>query len=311
VVKVGLGLPTMLAGADRSLVLEWARRADAGGLSTLSTGELLTTASYDAIVSLSAVAAVTERARLMTNVLVVPLHNAGVLAKQAATLDQLSLGRLTLGIGVGGRKPILYDLTNDPSAHANYPDYASAPAPYEGRVVRAEEQVEYMRRIWRGEPPLAGVPPVGPLPVRPGGPELLCGSFAPGAIRRAAQWADGMTSFDHGADAAKVGKDFVVARDAWASAGRIEQPRFVASFFFALGPDADKGKAAFLDSHYAHLSDEGKRRIGATIRTTTAAAIIDALRAYADVGADEVLLVPMVPTLDQVDRAIELLPLGP
>ena len=307
--KVGIGLPTMLAGTERALVLEWARRADAGGVSTLSTGELLTTASYDAIVALSAVAAVTEHARLMTNVLVVPLHNAGVLAKQAATLDKLSLGRLTLGIGVGGRKPILYELTSDPRAHANFPDFASAPAPYEGRAARCEEQVEYMQTIWRGEPPMPGVPPIGPAPVRPGGPELLCGSFSPPAIRRAARWAHGITNFDHGADAAKVGKGFAVAREAWATAGRTESPRCVGSFFFALGPRAAEGKDAFLNSHYAHLSDEGKQRIGATIQTTTAAAVSAALRAFADVGADEVLLVPMMPSLDQVDRVIELLPI--
>ena len=194
--RVGIGLPTMLAGAEPSLVLEWARRADSGGLSTLSTGELLTTASYDALVALSAVAAVTERARLMTNVLVVPLHNAGLLAKQAATLDKISAGRLTIGIGVGGRKPILFELTSDPLAHANYPDFAAAPASYEGRADRCDEQVAYMRQIWRGEPPMEGVPPIGPLPVRAGGPELLCGSFAPAAMRRAARWADGVTNFD-------------------------------------------------------------------------------------------------------------------
>jgi alkanesulfonate monooxygenase SsuD/methylene tetrahydromethanopterin reductase-like flavin-dependent oxidoreductase (luciferase family) len=306
--KVGLGLPTMLAGTNPTLVLDWARRADAGGVSTLSTGELLTTASYDTIVALSAVAAVTERARLMTNVLVVPLHNAGLLAKQAATLDQISAGRLTLGIGVGGRKPILFGLTSDPLAHANYPDFAAAPAPYEDRVTRCEQQIAYMQKIWRAEAPMEGVPPIGPAPVQPRGPELLCGSFAPVAMRRAAHWADGITNFDHGADAAKVGKDFVVARQAWADAGRTEQPRCVASFFFALGPRAGEGKAAFLDSHYAHLSDEGKQRIGATIQTTTAPAVAAALRAFADVGADEVLLVPMMPVLDQVDRVIEVLP---
>jgi alkanesulfonate monooxygenase SsuD/methylene tetrahydromethanopterin reductase-like flavin-dependent oxidoreductase (luciferase family) len=299
----------MLAGTERSLVLEWARRADAGGVSTLSTGELLTTASFDAIVALSAVAAVTERVRLMTNVLVVPLHNAGLLAKQAATLDKLSLGRLTLGIGVGGRKPILFDLTSDPSAHANYPDFASAPAPYEGRTARCEEQVAYMQKIWRGESPMDGVPPIGPSPVRPGGPELLCGSFSPPAIRRAARWADGITNFDHGADAAKVGKDFAVAREAWTTAGRDAPPRCVGSFYFALGPQAAQGKEAFLNSHYAHLSDEGKQRIGAAIQTTSAASVSAALRAFADVGADEVLLVPMMPTADQVDRVVELLPI--
>jgi alkanesulfonate monooxygenase SsuD/methylene tetrahydromethanopterin reductase-like flavin-dependent oxidoreductase (luciferase family) len=305
--KVGIGLPTMLAGTHRDLVLAWARRADDGGLSTLSTGELLTTGSYDALVALSAVAAVTERARLMTNVLVVPLHNAGVLAKQAATIDALSGGRFTIGIGVGGKKPVLFDLTSDPSAHANYPDFAAAPAPYEGRAVRCDEQVAFMQKIWRGESPLEGVPPIGPRPVREGGPELLCGSFAEPGMRRAARWADGVTNFDHGADANKVGRDFELARRVWADAGRTQPPRCVGSFFFALGPAADEGKAAFLDSHYAHLSPEGKQRIGATIRATSGSAVSAALRAFEDVGADEVLLVPMMPSLDQVDRAAELL----
>jgi alkanesulfonate monooxygenase SsuD/methylene tetrahydromethanopterin reductase-like flavin-dependent oxidoreductase (luciferase family) len=306
--KVGIGLPTMLAGARRDLVFEWARRADAGGLSTLSTGELLTTGSYDALVALSAVAAITERPRLMTNVLVVPLHNAGVLAKQAATIDAISGGRLTLGIGVGGKKPVLFDLTSDPSAHANYPDFAAAPAPYEGRAARCDEQVAFMQKIWRGESPLDGVPPIGPAPVRAGGPELLCGSFAEPGMRRAAHWADGVTNFDHGTDAAKVGRDFDMARRIWAETGRSAPPRCVGSFFFALGPAADEGKAAFLDSHYAHLSAEGKQRIGTTIRATTSDAVSAAFRAFADVGADEVLLVPMIPSLDQVDRAAELIP---
>jgi alkanesulfonate monooxygenase SsuD/methylene tetrahydromethanopterin reductase-like flavin-dependent oxidoreductase (luciferase family) len=306
--KIGIGLPTMLAGTNRDLVLEWARRADAGGLSTLSTGELLTTGSYDALVALSAVAAVTERVGLMTNVLVVPLHNAGVLAKQAATIDALSGGRLTLGIGVGGKKPVLFDLTSDPGAHANFPDFAAAPAPYGGRARRCDEQVAFMRRIWRGDAPLDGVPPIGPAPSRAGGPELLCGSFAEPGMRRAAHWADGVTNFDHGADASKVGRDYAMARRLWTDAGRAQPPRCVGSFFFALGPAADDGKAAFLDSHYAYLSADGKQRIGATIKATSAAAVSAALRAYADIGADEVQLVPMMPTLEQVDRAIDLLP---
>jgi alkanesulfonate monooxygenase SsuD/methylene tetrahydromethanopterin reductase-like flavin-dependent oxidoreductase (luciferase family) len=305
--RVGIGLPTMLAGTHRDLVLEWARRADAGGLSTLSTGELLTTGSYDALVALSAVAAITERARLMTNVLVVPLHNAGVLAKQAATIDALSGGRLTLGIGVGGKKPVLFDLTSDPGAHANYPDFAAAPAPYEGRAARCDEQVAFMQKIWRGESPLEGVPPIGPRPSRVGGPELLCGSFTEPGMRRAVRWADGVTNFDHGADATKVGRDFDTARRVWAEAGRAQPPRCVSSFFFALGPAADEGKAAFLDSHYAHLSSEGRQRIGATIQATDVQAVAGALRRFEDVGADEVLLVPMVPALDQVDRALDLL----
>ena len=308
--KVGIGLPTMLAGTEPALVLEWARRADAGGVSTLSTGELLTTASYDAIVALSAVAAVTEHARLMTNVLVVPLHNAGVLAKQAATLDKLSLGRLTLGIGVGGRKPILYELTSDPLAHANYPDFASAPAPYEGRggSMRATGRVHADDLAGRGtdggraaDRPGAGAPRRPRVVVR----FVLAARDSPRRAlgrrhhqlrsrRRRSEGGQGLRRRARGMGHRRAHRAAALCR---------------VVLLRARASRAAEGKEAFLNSHYAHLSDEGRQRIGATIQTTTAAAVRAALRAFADVGADEVLFVPMMPALDQVDRVVELLPI--
>lgn len=305
--KIGIGLPTMLAGVEPQLVYDWARTADAAGFSTVSTGELLTHLAYDAVVALAAVAAVTSRVRLMTNVLVPPLHNAGVLAKQLASIDRLSQGRLTVGIGVGGSKPVLFDLTGDQKAHANFPDYAAAPTSGERRAERCDEQVAYMKRIWSGDAPLTGVPPIGPAPARAGGPELLSGSFSANGIRRTARWADGMTSFDHGADAAKVGRDFELARQAWRDADRDGPPRLVGSFYFSLGPRADEAKAWFLDTHYGYLSPDGRAAIGARIGTVGTAAVGAALRAYDDIGADEVQLVPMFPSLEQVERASELL----
>lgn len=304
--KVGIGLPTMLEGVERDRVLEWAQAADTAGFSTVSTGELLTHPAYDAIVVLSAVAAVTTRVRLMTNVLVPPLHNEGVLAKQLASIDRLSHGRLTVGIGVGGSKPVLFNLTGDQKAHANSPDYAAAPATSERRAERCDDQVAYMRRIWAGDAPFPGLPPIGPLPFRPGGPELLSGSFAPKAIARTARWADGMTSFDHGADAAKVARDFELARAAWREAGREAPPRLVGSFYFALGPRAEDAKEWFLNTHYGYLSADGRAAIGARIVTVGAAAVTAAMRAFGDIGADEVQLVPMYPALEQLERAGEL-----
>ena len=202
--KVGVGLPTYLRGVEPDLVYDWARLADVGPFSSLGTGELITTPCYDALTALTAAGAVTTRVRLMTSVLVVPLHNAGLLAKQTATIDKLTGGRLTLGIGIGGKKPILFGITGDEGAHSNFPDYDAAPAPYAGRAARFDEQIDFMKRIWRGEAPAPGVPPVGPAPATQGGPELLIGGFDERAIARAARVAQGLTIFDHGPDVDKI-----------------------------------------------------------------------------------------------------------
>jgi alkanesulfonate monooxygenase SsuD/methylene tetrahydromethanopterin reductase-like flavin-dependent oxidoreductase (luciferase family) len=305
--KVGVGLPAMLRGVGPDLIFEWARVADDGAFSTLVTGELITTPSYDAMTVLTAAGAATERVRLMTNVLVLPLHNAGILAKQAATMCALTKGRFTLGIGIGGRKPVLYGITGDSSAHANYPDFAAAPASYEGRAARFDGQIELMLRIWSGESPLPDVPPVGPAPFRPGGPEVLIGGFDARAIERAARLANGLTTFDHGADLAKVTASFDLARKGWVEHGRDGEPRLVVGTYFAIGPKAADGKKEFLRTHYHHLSPEGREKLGAVIRLTDATSIREALKAFGDTGADEVVLVPMVPSIDQVERLGELI----
>lgn len=301
---VGIGLPALLHDVTPERLLEWARRADAGPFSTISTGELLTTPGYDAVVTLAATAVVTERVRLMTNVLAVPLHNAGVLAKQLATICRISGGRVVLGAGIGGKKPVLFGITGDPAAHSNFPDFDAAPAPYRDRAQRFEEQIALMRRIWLGESAAPGTPPVGPPPVRPGGPELLVGGFAQAALERAARLADGVTIFEHGGDTEKVASYFAVATEAWARTGRPE-PRRVASCHFAVGPRAEDHKANYLATHYGHLPPESRAKIGSAIavgdqRVTTV------LREFEAIGADEVVFVPMASDLEQVDALAQL-----
>ena len=101
--KVGIGVPAS-RGVSGSLVLDWAREADKGPFSSLATIDRLVYDNFEPLTVISAAAGATQRIRLMTSILLAPLRNGGVLAKQAATLDALSGGRLTLGIGVGGRE---------------------------------------------------------------------------------------------------------------------------------------------------------------------------------------------------------------
>jgi hypothetical protein len=173
--NIGIGLPAQFPDAAPDSVLEWARKADRGPFSCLSLIDRLVYPNYEPLIALTAAAAVTQRVGLMTSVLLVTLRNTGLLAKEVATLDVISKGRLTLGIGAGGRVD----------------DFRAAPAPFGGRGKRLEEQIALLRRIWSGQPVADDVGPIGPRPVQAGGPPLLIGGFAPVVLRRAGRLADG------------------------------------------------------------------------------------------------------------------------
>ena len=159
--KIGWSLPTMLGDLDRDTVLTWSREIERRGYDTIGFGERIAYRNLELFTVLSAAAAVTERVRIMSTIVVLPMHSEVWVAKQSATLDVVSGGRYTLGVGVGGREEDYRALGRDASR----------------RPIRLDAQVATMRRVWAGHPPVEGVDPVGPTPVQTPIP-ILSGAFA-------------------------------------------------------------------------------------------------------------------------------------
>src|SRR5919108_2486732 len=132
--RIGIGLPNTVPGAPGRLLVDWAARAEARGFSTLATIDRVAYPSYESLVTLAAAGAVTERIGLMTNILLAPTRSPILLAKEAASVDQLSNGRLTLGLGVGSRKD----------------DFEASQREFSERGKRFEQDVELMQGAWRG-----------------------------------------------------------------------------------------------------------------------------------------------------------------
>ena len=266
--------------------MDWAKRADSSRFSSLGILDRLVYPNYEPLVALAAAAAVTERVRLMTTVLISPLRGAGVLAKQAATIDALSGGRLTLGLGVGARED----------------DFKAAPASFEDRSRIFEEQLDLMRRVWSGQPASEEVGPIGPPPARQGGPELLIGGYSPPAIRRAGRWGDGFISGGV-PDPDQVRQMFDLVEQSWRDEGREGRPRLVACLYYALGPNAERGGDYIRDyySYFGPAADDMARSI-----PSTPVVIGGLIQGLEDVGADEVVCWPTVAELDQVDRLAEI-----
>lgn len=276
---VGIGLPNQVKGVERAGVVEWARRAETAGFSTLGTIDRLAYPGYEPLTALAAAAAVTERIGLMTDILIAPLRtNTALLAKQAATVDHLSGGRLVLGVAPGGRED----------------DYVLGGADFAGRGRAFDAQLEELARLWRD----GSVAPASPHGERP---RLMIGGSNPKAHRRAATYADGWTMGGAPPDAMAAAAPKV--REAFAAAGREERPRLVALCYFALGSKAEEFARAGLGHYYAWLGEVADRIVaGAVTDAETAQRYIEA---YAQAGADELIMFPAATDPEQVELLAE------
>ena len=274
--RVGIGLPTTVPGATGELLLAWARGAEQAGFSSLGVIDRVAYDSFETLTALTAVAAVTSRPRLVTMALIAPLRNPVLLAKEAATIDVLSGGRLTLGLTIGARRD----------------DYEVVGIETAGRGASLSVLLGELRDLWEGA--------VGPAPIQKGGPDLLVGGAGGAAMLRMAQSADG---YVHGGGPPRA---FASAADramaAWEDAERPGRPQLWGQGFFALG-DPERGRE-YMRHYYAFAGGFAERIAAETL--TTPGAVKDFVRGYSDAGCDELVLFPTTSDPDDVSRLAEI-----
>ncbi|MDH3444698.1 MAG: LLM class flavin-dependent oxidoreductase [Deltaproteobacteria bacterium] len=285
--RVALGLPSRVAGASREVMLEWMTRAEKGPFSSLVVTDRVVSAALEPLTVLAIAAAATKRIGLMTSVVISPARETTLLARQAATIDALSNGRFTLGIGIGVREN----------------DYLATGFDFHRRGRRANEQLAVLRRLWAGEPLSEDVGPIGPFSPGRNGPEVLIGGYVPAVVRRIALWGDGYMA-PGGGEPESILKMWQGILQAWKDAGREGKPRWVGASYYALGPNGAGQASSYINANYGYNPDLAARRLRSL--PVTQKAVADAIQRQADMGVDELILRPCAEDIDQLDRLAEI-----
>ncbi|MCB1014773.1 MAG: LLM class flavin-dependent oxidoreductase [Acidimicrobiales bacterium] len=259
----------------------------------------------EAVTRLSLMAAWTERVRVGSAILVLPLYPPVLVAKQLADLDAWTGGRLAVGVGVGGEFP---------------EEFAALGVAASERGARADEALTVLRALWAGgrvthhgrffhldDVELVPVAPPGGGTGRAGGPPLLVSGREEGAMRRAARLGDGWMPylFSPGAYARSV----TAVRDEAAAAGRdldAEGFEWALYCYCSVRADGDRARedvAAFLGGAYG----TDPALLAKVAPAGTPDEVAAALQAYVDAGARHLIVSPAAPgdTLGIVRLAAE------
>ena len=288
--KIGLCLPYMKHGLTREDYHRWFQGIDQGPFHSLSCGERILGPTYDMRILLAAAATLTQRVEINATLYVLPMHDAVRAAKEIATLDVLSGGRLTVTVGYGGRPQ----------------DYRAVGMEYRGRHARMDRQVATMKSIWDQQPPFEGADPVGPVPAQAGGPKLYTGAMGPKGMARCAHWADGVFAFSGNGERAEIAATLNLADAAWEQAGRSQKPYRMGGFWYSL---ADDGQRKLYDYVYRYLLIAGEdvaNYMADSVHRSSADAVREALDNLERAGCAEAMLSPVTAELCEIERLADI-----
>jgi alkanesulfonate monooxygenase SsuD/methylene tetrahydromethanopterin reductase-like flavin-dependent oxidoreductase (luciferase family) len=274
--EVGIGLPNAVQGVTGKQLVEFGRAAENEGFPSLGALDRVVYHSYEPLVTFAAIAAVTERIRLTTAIVLAPLRSTAVLAKQAAAVQDISGGRLVLGMGLGARED----------------DYAASEIDTNPKGERFSGQLDELKRIWGGEERgHAGA--IGPTPSVP--PSVIVGGGVEASFKRAAKYGDGWIMGGGTPDQFREGA--AATREAWRAAGREGEPRLMALAYYSLGANSAQGVENI--RHYYDWLGEYADQIAGSVAADegTVKAYVEA---FADAGCDELLMFAGTGDLDQV-----------
>lgn len=287
--KVGIGIPNPVAAYKLfpgTGIVDWAVRAEERGFTGLATIDRIAYANYDSFATLAAAAGATSRIELLSNIALGPAYPTVLLAKTAATIDQVSGGRFTLGLAPGSRED----------------DYTAVGHDFQTRGKAFDIQLDELHAAWRGEPLTDGGAPVAPVPTANDRVPLLVGGHSPASFRRAVQWAEGFTI--GGAGPEQAAQIVEQARAAWREAGREGEPRIAALAYFALGAETADDSRGYLRHYYGWLGEYAGMIADGALRTEDAVAA--ARTTFAEAGITELYFDPTTPGLEQVDRLADV-----
>ena len=275
----------MRGAPETAPLLDLGARAEALGFDSLWVGDsIVAKPRHDPLTLLAALAARTVRALLGTAVLLPALRNPVVLAHQVATLDQLSAGRLILGLGIAA------DLPNIRA------EFAAAGVPFEKRVGRLLEGVRLWRALWSGKPVswsgrwTLEEQALAPTPWRPEGPPLWLGSFVDAGAVRAGRLFDGW--FPTGPDPETFRRRWELVRETAQAAGR-NPDAICPALYLTLCIDADATRAdaqlnAYFRDYYGPSADALK--VHQAYYAGPAAGVADWIRPFREAGAEHLIL---------------------